>query len=98
MPGSQSRAQLWLCWNTEDGQRLPARVCPHRPVVETQIATPVSGEALGTTILGILIFREPFQWSRIFFVLLIVTGLAGLKLTAPPEEPAPNPTVTTDKG
>ena len=39
--------------------------------------------AIGTTMLGIMIFGEPFLWSRIFFVLLIVTGLVGLKLSSP---------------
>lgn len=57
--------------------------------------------ALGTSILGILFFGEPFNWIRVFFVLLIVSGLVGLKLSAPerPEsEPATESVASPPKG
>jgi quaternary ammonium compound-resistance protein SugE len=38
---------------------------------------------VGATILGIFIFNEPRELSRILCVLLIVTGIIGLKLTSP---------------
>ena len=38
--------------------------------------------AVGTAILGMIIFNEPRDVSRILCILLIVTGIAGLKLTA----------------
>ncbi len=38
--------------------------------------------AAGTAIMGILIFGEPATLARLFFVGLIVAGIAGLKLTA----------------
>lgn len=37
---------------------------------------------IGTTIYGILFFSEPKEFIRIFFILLIVTGIIGLKVTA----------------
>jgi quaternary ammonium compound-resistance protein SugE len=38
--------------------------------------------AVGTAILGMIIFNEPRDVSRILCILLIVAGIAGLKLTA----------------
>lgn len=38
--------------------------------------------AVGTAILGMIIFDEPRDVSRILCILLIVAGIAGLKLTA----------------
>lgn len=38
--------------------------------------------AVGTTITGMIIFDEPRDVSRIVCILLIVAGIAGLKLTA----------------
>ena len=38
--------------------------------------------AVGTAILGMIIFDEPRDISRILCILLIVAGIAGLKLTA----------------
>ena len=37
--------------------------------------------AVGTAILGMIIFNEPRDVSRILCILLIVAGIAGLKLT-----------------
>ena len=39
--------------------------------------------AVGTATLGILLFAEPFTASRVVCLLLIVSGIVGLKLTAP---------------
>lgn len=38
--------------------------------------------AVGTAILGIVLFREPVTAARIAFLLLILCGVAGLKVTA----------------
>lgn len=38
--------------------------------------------AVGTATLGILLFDEPVTAWRLFFLLLIVTGILGLKWTA----------------
>jgi len=38
--------------------------------------------AVGTFVLGILVFREPTNLARFFFVGLIVAGIVGLKLVA----------------
>jgi len=38
--------------------------------------------AVGTFVLGILVFREPTKLARFFFVGLIVVGIVGLKLAA----------------
>ncbi len=37
---------------------------------------------VGAAILGMIIFNEPRDLSRIFCILLIVAGIAGLKFTA----------------
>ena len=36
--------------------------------------------AVGTTILGILIFNEPVSFGRIFFVFTLIGSIVGLKL------------------
>lgn len=36
--------------------------------------------AAGTAILGILLFKESYEFWRIFFILLIVAGIVGLKV------------------
>lgn len=38
--------------------------------------------AVGTTILGVILFKEPATVVRLVCVLLIVAGIVGLKLTA----------------
>lgn len=38
--------------------------------------------AVGTVILGVLLFGEPVNISRVTFIGLIITGIIGLKLTA----------------
>ncbi|MDF2725733.1 MAG: small multidrug resistance protein [Paenibacillus sp.] len=38
--------------------------------------------ALGTVIVGMFFFGEPRDWMRIMFVLLILAGIVGLKLTS----------------
>ena len=39
--------------------------------------------AVGTALLGIVLFGEPASWPRLFCIALIVAGIAGLKLTSP---------------
>jgi quaternary ammonium compound-resistance protein SugE len=38
--------------------------------------------AIGTVIIGILMFGEPQSIARILFVVLIISGIVGLKLTS----------------
>lgn len=38
--------------------------------------------ALGSIIIGILLFKEPCNLTRIFFLLLILVGIVGLKITS----------------
>lgn len=38
--------------------------------------------AVGTAILGIILFAEPATWARIGCILLIVSGILGLKLVS----------------
>jgi len=38
--------------------------------------------AVGTAILGMLLFAEPAQWPRLCCIGLIVAGIVGLKLTS----------------
>ena len=38
--------------------------------------------ALGTLVAGIILFKEPVTWLRIFFILMIVVGIVGINLTA----------------
>ena len=39
--------------------------------------------AVGTAILGILLFSESTAWPRLLSILLIVVGIAGLRFSAP---------------
>jgi quaternary ammonium compound-resistance protein SugE len=43
--------------------------------------------AIGTAVLGIVLFGEPTNFGRLVSIALIVAGIAGLKL-ASPDEPA----------
>ncbi|NWF87866.1 MAG: quaternary ammonium compound efflux SMR transporter SugE [Ignavibacteriaceae bacterium] len=36
--------------------------------------------AVGTAILGIFLFNEPSELPRLFYILLIIIGIAGLKI------------------
>jgi len=38
---------------------------------------------VGTVILGIILFKEPFDTIRMICIILIVSGIIGLKLTLP---------------
>ena len=38
--------------------------------------------ALGSVIIGIVIFKEPVTAARIFFAALLLAGIVGLKLTS----------------
>ena len=39
--------------------------------------------AVGTAILGIILFNEPRDFARLFFIVVIIAGIAGLKLSSP---------------
>lgn len=44
--------------------------------------------AAGTAILGIVLLKEPFHWTRLACIFLIVVGIVGLRLATPrPIEP-----------
>jgi quaternary ammonium compound-resistance protein SugE len=51
--------------------------------VGTAYAIWVGVGAVGTVILGIVLFQEPLNALRVISVALIVAGLAGLKLATP---------------
>ena len=38
--------------------------------------------ALGSVIVGIVVFREPVTALRLFFVAMLLAGIVGLKLTS----------------
>lgn len=38
--------------------------------------------ALGAVIVGVILFKEPVTFARMFFVALLITGIIGLKLTS----------------
>jgi len=35
---------------------------------------------VGTVLIGMLFFDETFSWSKIFFIIILLTGIMGLKL------------------
>jgi paired small multidrug resistance pump len=37
----------------------------------------------GTVLVEMIIFGEPFSWTKIFFILLLLVGVIGLKLITP---------------
>lgn len=39
--------------------------------------------AVGAAMMGILLFHEPRDVARLFFILLIIAGIVGLKLSTP---------------
>lgn len=41
--------------------------------------------AVGAAILGMILFREPVTFARVFCLALIVSGIIGLKLATPSE-------------
>lgn len=40
--------------------------------------------AVGAVIFGMILFNEPRDWIRLLFVGLILAGIIGLRVTAPP--------------
>ena len=57
---------------------LAARTIP----IGTAYAVWVGIGAVGAVILGIILFDEPRDFARMFFVALLIVSLVGLKLTA----------------
>lgn len=47
--------------------------------------------AIGAAILGIILFAEPVTWLRLLCILLILSGIGGLRLAAPEEVTQPPP-------
>lgn len=48
----------------------------------TAYATWTGIGAVGTAILGMILFGEPATFARFFFVALIIAGIVGLKMTS----------------
>ncbi len=49
--------------------------------------------AVGAAVLGIVLFDEPRNPARIFFLCLLVVALVGLRMTTEIEEPVDTPTM-----
>jgi quaternary ammonium compound-resistance protein SugE len=62
---------------------LAARTLP----IGTAYAVWVGMGAAGAVVLGIVLFNEPSNPGRLFFLALLVVSIAGLKLATPAEEP-----------
>jgi quaternary ammonium compound-resistance protein SugE len=60
---------------------LLARAAAHLPI-GTAYGVWVGIGALGTAILGIYLFKEPVTLPRVFFLLLLLISIVGLKLSA----------------
>ncbi len=52
------------------------------PAVDTGYAVWTGSGAVGTALMGILLFGELREIARVLFIFLIITGIADLKLTA----------------
>jgi quaternary ammonium compound-resistance protein SugE len=63
---------------------IAARTLP----IGTAYAVWVGIGAAGAAVLGILLFGEPSNPSRLFFLALLVVAIMGLMLTTPVTEPA----------
>jgi len=50
--------------------------------IGTAYAIYTSIGAIGTVIIGMIFFKEPINLLRIGFILLIITGVIGLKITS----------------
>ena len=50
--------------------------------------------AAGVAVLGVWLFKEPVSWLRIVSILLVISGIVGLKLAS--NEPAPQEVVSED--
>jgi quaternary ammonium compound-resistance protein SugE len=61
---------------------LLARAAKDLPI-GTAYAVWVGIGALGAAILGIFLFKEPAAPMRIFFLILLLTSIIGLKVTSP---------------
>lgn len=64
---------------------VAARTLP----IGTAYAVWVGIGAAGTAILGIALFREPVSAGRVFFLVLLLVAIVGLKLTAGPAPKGP---------
>lgn len=67
---------------------IAARTLP----IGTAYAVWVGIGAAGAALLGILLFGEPASPGRLFFILLLIVSIAGLRLTTPAEPPTRAPT------
>jgi quaternary ammonium compound-resistance protein SugE len=65
--------------------------------IGTAYAVWVGIGALGAAVLGIVLFHEPATPGRIFFLVLMLVSIAGLKLTSPDHTLKPPAADTTNK-
>jgi len=75
---------LMLSWS--------ARVLP----IGTAYAVWVGIGAFGAAVLGIVLFHEPVTPGRVFFLVLMLVSIAGLKLTTPDSTHEPPAADTAD--
>lgn len=64
---------------------VAARTLP----IGTAYAVWVGIGAAGTAVLGVVLLKEPITAARIFFLLLLLVSIVGLKLAAPAGSPSP---------
>ncbi|HEX3077513.1 MAG TPA: SMR family transporter, partial [Lachnospiraceae bacterium] len=38
---------------------------------------------VGTVLVGMIFFNEAFSWSKVFFIIILLVGILGLKLVTP---------------
>ncbi len=79
-----THAHNFLTWSVTIGlfilsTYLMMRAGRHLPVGTVYAVFVVLGTA-GTVISEIVFFGEPFKWSKILFILLLLLGVIGLKL------------------
>lgn len=74
---------LWTALSMAGSVYLLSKALHELPV-GTAYAVWTGIGAVGTALLGMLLFDEPRTWVRIFCILLIVSGIVGLKIFAGP--------------
>ncbi len=67
----------------DDHQSLVARYRHEVASVGTAYAVWVGVGAVGTVVLGIVLFGEPVNIARLISIVLIIAGIVGLKLATP---------------
>ena len=73
--------RLFTLLNLAGSMYLLAKASENLPI-GTAYGVWVGIGALGAAILGIFLFNEPVSMSRIFFLVLLLVAIIGLKITA----------------